>query len=391
MNALFLWLVSIGASPPLLVPGGFTDPAVAVHYNDNIAESFGDTAADLDTKLLLASSGTHQLQMWLTEFPIHTFTGSTALLDNDQSTPATTTIYVKVTAGNDVTLYWGDGTSVALTADGALHVYTHDYSAGTYTIAVGGDTDGITDWRSYLQTFLSGSIGRFGALSGLAQLYLYNTKVSGDIGGLGGLTSLTMLQLQGSLVSGDIGGLGSLTSMTQLYVYSTPVSGDIGDLSGLTGLTILYLSSTSVSGDIGDLSSLTSLTQLYLNKTSVSGNIGGLGSLTGLTILYLNTTSVSGDIGNLSSLTSLVLLSLYTTSLSYGSISPLPPWAGANLQVQSTGLDSTEVDDFLIDLASGVGANGTLNIGGSNAARTSASDAAKATLLAAGWSVTVNE
>lgn len=305
----------------------------------------------------------------LSAFPVHTlFTGGrTSLLSNDQSTPQTTTIYVTVTAGNSATLYWGDGASVVLTADGASHVYTHGYSAGTYTIAVGGDIAGITDWRSYSQSFLSGDVVGFSALTGLTYLNLSSTSVSGNISAISGLTSLAYLYLYGTSVSGDISAMSGLTSLVRLYLYNTSVSGNVSAINGLTSLTYLQLFNTSVSGDISAINGLTNLTYLNLSYTSVSGDIGDLSGLTGLKYLYL-----------------------YNTSLSYGSVA-LPPWAGTNIQVQSVGLDSTEVDNFLIDLASGVGANGSLNIAGTNAARTSASDAAKATLLAAGWSVTVNE
>jgi len=52
---------------------------------------------------------------------------------------------------------------------------------------------------------------------------------------------------------------------------------------------------------------------------------------------------------------------------------------------------STMVDNALIAMAGGPVYNTTINLGGNNAARTSASDSAKATLLANGCSITVNE
>lgn len=313
-----------------------------------------------------------------------------ALLTNDQSTPAQTSIYATVTTGKSVTLFWGDGDSVDLTADGAEHLYQHTYSSGTYTIKVSGDLGNITSFKANSQDFLSGDIGGFSALTSLQYLYLYSTSVSGDIGDLSALTSLQYLYLYSTSVTGDIGDLSGLTSLQNLYLYSTSVSGDIGDLSALTSLQYLRLNNTSVTGDVGDLSELTSLLYLYLYSTSVSGDIGDLSGLTSLEELYLNNTSVSGDIGDLSGLTSLEDLRLNNASCSYGSVA-LPAWAGIYINISSVGLDSTEVDNFLIDLADGVGAGGTLNIAGSNAARTGASDAAKAALLTASWNVTVNE
>jgi len=163
---------------------------------------------------------------------------------------------------------------------------------------------------------------------------------------------------------------GDVDAITSFKCYSQAfISGDIGRFSKMTSLTYLYLNSTSVSGDISAVSGLTSLTRLYLYSTSVSGDISAVSGLTSLTRLYLYSTSVSGDISAVA----------------------LPAWAGINLQIQDLGLDATEVDNFLIDFEDGAGAAGTLTLNGTNATRTSASDAAVASLRGAGWTVNVNE
>jgi len=59
--------------------------------------------------------------------------------------------------------------------------------------------------------------------------------------------------------------------------------------------------------------------------------------------------------------------------------------------LQDLGLTSTEVDNFIIDLEDGAPADGTLVIGGTNAARTSASDDEVTSLENDGWTITVNE
>jgi hypothetical protein len=365
------------------------------------------------------------------------------LLVNDQSTLQTTTVKIACPAGdgNIISLSWGDGSHDNVVCDGTLKTLTHDYSStDTYTIQIRGDIQEITQFQATSQSFISGDISAFSTLTSLTQLnlvatsvsgdigdlstltsltllhlgatsvsgdigdlstltsltllYLYNTSVSGDIGDLSTLTSLTLLYLYSTSVSGDIGDLSTLTSLTQLYINSTSVSGDIGDLSTLTSLTQLHLGATSVSGDIGDLSTLTSLTLLYINNTSVSGDIGDLSTLTSLTLLHLGDTSVSGDIGDLSTLTSVTQLYLYSTNLTY-TTTTLPAWASGTLLLYSTGLDSSEVDQFLIDFEINAGAGGTIDIAGTNQARTAASDAAVTSLTNAGrpggpWVVTAN-
>ena len=66
---------------------------------------------------------------------------------------------------------------------------------------------------------------------------------------------------------------------------------------------------------------------------------------------------------------------------------------GVTIQLQDNNMTSTEVDNQIINLGTTISptwANGTLNIAGTNAARTAASDTAYNNLIANGWSITVN-
>jgi len=187
--------------------------------------------------------------------------------------------------------------------------------------------------------------------------------------------------------------LQSMTGMTSLYLSNTSCSGDIANLSGMTGMTYLDIYNTSCSGDIANLSGMTRIISLRLYNTSCSGDIAELSGMTGITILALTNTSCSGDIANLSGMTGMTYLRLYNTSCSYTSTS-LPNWSGADLQIYSCGLSSSEVDDFLIDLDTGTGEDdtgGTLNIAGTNEARTSDSDDEVTNLVNKNWDITVNE
>ena len=277
---------------------------------------------------------------------------------------------IRVDAGSTYTVDWGDGSADNLTGTGADQAITHNYAAaGTYTIR----------W-----TFSDATkVRRYYGQS--------NSVLTGDIGDLAGMTGMQYLNLSLTAVTGDIGDLAGMTGMQYLNLSSTAVTGDIGDLAGMTGMQQLYLSSTAVSGDIGDLAGLTGLRYLFLSSTAVSGDIGDLAGITGMQYLHLSSTAVSGDIGDLAGITGMRQLQLYSTAVTY-TTTALPAWATCDIRAYSCGWNTATVDQFLIDLADGVGANGQLRIDGTNAARSAASDAAKAALLAAGWSpVEVNE
>jgi hypothetical protein len=285
------------------------------------------------------------------------------LISDQSSLLRDTTLRIACPAGGAVTIDWGDGTSSAVTCNGVLQVHTHTYGGlGIYTIRVLGTVHLITDFRCYAQSW-----------------------VSGDIASMRGLTNLTILNLRSTAVSGDIAALSGLVDLTVLYLFSTAVSGDIAALSGLVELTVLYLYSTSVSGDIASLSGLTNLTVLYLHTTAITGDISALSGLVDLTILSLHTTTITGDIASLSGLVDLTGLYLYSTSVNDYTSTPLPAWPGCNIRIYNLGLSSTEIDNFLVDLADGVGAGGSLTYIVGNDPRTAASDAAVAALSAAGW------
>jgi len=179
-------------------------------------------------------------------------------------------------------------------------------------------------------------------------------------------------------------------------------------------LTKIYMATTSskLNHDLASLpSGLTTYDNIGSNTTS--GDIASLPS--GLTY-YSNTGSntTSGDIASLpSGLTTYVNAGLNTTS---GDMASLPIGltyyynTGSNQVNQYTsghtfsasmtfflnrpaagyGLDSTEVDNLLIDLESSGMSSGTINIAGNNAARTAASDAAVTSLEGKGVTVDTN-
>jgi hypothetical protein len=242
---------------------------------------------------------------------------------------------------------WGDGSDVEWIqhlGTGSTVTTQHTYAgAGEKEIVVSGLLENVTYFKCTDSTF-GGDIVGFSVFTALTNLYLNGTVVDGNISGISKLTNITQLRLDGSDVSGDVVALVGMTSITDLRLYNTSVSGDIGDFSVLTSLGVLFVQITSVTGDVGDLAPLTAASSIWVNDTSCGYN---------------------------------------TTTL--------PAWNNTVLKLDNCNLNQSEVDNFLIDLAAAGGTNGTITIAGNNAARSSASDAAKATLLGNGWTVTVNE
>ena len=114
------------------------------------------------------------------------------------------------------------------------------------------------------------------------------------------------------------------------------------------------------------------VTQLELNNNSLNGTIpSDIGDLTSLTILRLHANSLSGsiptEIGNLTSLTD---LRLHQNSLSGVETGALQLPAATTIRIDGNGMSESVVDDALWDIyqTTRTASNGTVNVGGSNAA-----------------------
>ena len=224
----------------------------------------------------------------------------------------------------------------------------------------------------------------------LTYINLGSTQVSGDISALQNLTALTYIGLGRTQVSGDISALQNLTALTYIGLSSTQVSGDISALQNLTALTNIGLSSTQVSGDISALQNLTALTNINLSSTQ--GNLSSLSRLTKLNHCALKQSKITGDLASLAS-------TCYFASFQNDNGSTLT-WttrpSTANIIAIEGNASLANIDKMLQDQAKcvkAIPASGeswfkNISVAGT---RTSASDAAVATLQEKGYTVSITK
>ena len=198
-------------------------------------------------------------------------------------------------------------------------------------------------------------------------------------------TSINYIFLRSTNISGDISGLKNLTALTYFDITDTQVSGDISGLKNLTNLSILGGNNTQISGDIANLKNLTALTSLNMSDTQVSGDIANLKNLTALTrIEFKNVTGLTGDMGTLPD--SILFFTGGNGNFTWTTSSRTYILATEKIKCD-------KIDDMLNDMATK-----TAKFAGEQAwyktisligTRTSASDAAVATLQKKGYTVSI--
>lgn len=249
----------------------------------------------------------------------------------------------------------------------------------------------------------------------LTYISLVNTVVQGSIDSLKNCKGLTLVDLSKSSVYGDIASLKDINSLTNVSLVGTQISGDISNLKNLTSLQTLSLYNTKVSGDISNLKNLTSLNTLLLDNTDVYGDIGSLAGCTSLNTIkvYNSTTPLTGDINAFQNISSLKEVGLKYSKLS-GDLATLPAsckfvsfqndsgstftWGTRASSSKIVAIEGnaklTNIDKMLQDqaqcqvgFASSDGVHyKTISVAGN---RTSASDAAVATLQQKGYTVSI--
>lgn len=235
-------------------------------------------------------------------------------------------------------------------------------------------------------TNVYGDIAALKNLSEVLIVELSNTKVYGDIANVKGCNLILTLRLSNTQVSGDISVLRNLTELNSFTIAGTQVSGDIAVMSGLTKLTSYDVTNTSVWGDISSIQNLSKLTSVNFMYTGVTGSVSSLKSLALLKDCYLYAGSFSGDLALLPASCSYI-------SFRYDKGSNLT-WSSRSSSSVILSIDGTakldNVDKMLQDQANCQIPNSTvqkaISVVGT---RTSASDAAVATLQQKGYTVSI--
>jgi hypothetical protein len=325
-----------------------------------------------------------------------------------------------IKATGTVAINWGDGSTNTYTP-GAGQSISHTYaSTSNRAVVIVGNVTYIYSSFSDGQTAFGGDIS---TMTGLTYLNVvgYNT-LSGSVAGL---TGLTCLAVTGSnTISGSISGLtgltylgvsgsntlsGSITGLTGLTNISVGGSNTLsGSVSGLTALTQLSaLGSNTISGSVAGLTGLT-----YINiagSNTLSGSISGLTGLTWLNVAGSNT--LSGSISGLSALTAFGLAGSNTVSGSLPNTTIASIYEAGNSDITNpadwmpySGLcyavvkgltTQAAADNFLVAMdanknATKTRSERTINCTSNCVAPSATGLAAKASLIAAGWTVTTN-
>ena len=239
---------------------------------------------------------------------------------------------------------------------------------------------------SLKNTNVYGDIAALKRLSEVILIELSGTKVYGDIANIKNCKQIISLRLSNTQVSGDISVLRNLTELNTFTIAKTQVSGDIAAMSGLTKLTNYDVTSTSIWGDISSIQNLSKLSNVNFMYTGVTGSVSSLKNLTLLKDCYLYAGSFSGDLALLPASCSYI-------SFRYDKGSNLT-WSSRSSSSVILSIDGTakldNVDKMLQDQANCQVPNSTvqkvISVVGT---RTSASDAAVASLQQKGYTVSI--
>jgi len=245
--------------------------------------------------------------------------------------------------GTNAWVEWGDGT--------VEQVSKTEYTSHTYASAFTGHVRIWSDDNNPI-----------------TQFYSNDNKYSFDLADFP--VNVTDIAISGyNTISGNVADFPVNVTYIAIYGYNT-IAGNVADFP----VNVTYI---AISG-----------------YNTITGNVADFpANVTYITVYGYNT--IAGNVADFPVNVTYIAISGYNTITDYtaGRV-----WANNQQKIYlapaaGSGLDATEVDNLLIDLANVATWGGVKEVwlAGNNAARTAASDAAVATLIGKGVSVTVNE
>lgn len=216
-----------------------------------------------------------------------------------------------------------------------------------------------------------------------------NSEYSGMYGDISALKNLSIGQiyLSGCKIYGDIASLKKMTSLSRININDAPdIYGDLSSLSGLTNLQLLYFNHSGLTGSIDSLRALTKLTSINLENTNAqfTGNIESLSGMSALSNFTCNNAALTGDLAKIPASCTLVNFANASSTFTW---STRP--AGAKILSIQGAASISNLDAMLIDQSSREASAESTKIISVKGTRTSASDAAVATLQQKGYTVSI--
>lgn len=220
-------------------------------------------------------------------------------------------------------------------------------------------------------------------------LSLENTQVYGDVSAFESNQLLTTFNVKNTKVSGNLNVFKDMLTLKSLILTGTQITGDIANMLGMSSLKSLSASFTNITGNIADLSGMNELGTIELAGTLVTGNIADLSGMNNLNYLNINHSHITGDISLLMQNKKEGSILATNTTLSWKQTRPSSSYI---LAIEDAVLE--DVDAMLINQAncqvgfissSGPGKK-MIKVSGT---RTSASDAAVATLQQKGYTISI--
>ena len=216
----------------------------------------------------------------------------------------------------------------------------------------------------------------------LTKIILGNSQVYGDIKALENLTALTNIDLNNSQVYGDIKALENLVEITNIQLQNTKVKGNISSFSNLTKCTEINLYNCVCYGDISSLQKLTKLSRIII--PGLSGNLSYLASMSELKNIETSNSTLTGDIATLPSKVATFTAHNNSATFSWSSRSS----SSTIISIVGSPVISN-IDKMLQDQANCIVPTTNYKIIEVTGTRTSASDAAVATLQSKGYTVSI--